>query len=133
MRFCWTAISCLSLAIAAGTAIAQEISATVAPGFDDPITLEGDSGGTEASDCGNIATEANHRVKIEEALPYLRFQVEGDGEFTLSVQSSTGSFCALGENPQIGGFWSEGEYDIYVGDRGQESLPYTLTITEEQP
>ncbi|MFN9941186.1 MAG: hypothetical protein ACK56I_17075, partial [bacterium] len=45
----------------------------------DPLVVNGISGGTVQSNCGNITTQPTQVLQVQESLPYLRLTVEGQG------------------------------------------------------
>lgn len=101
-----------------------------------PITIQGQSGGTvDSKDCGFIAETPNQVINLSEPLDYMRLSVESTaGQATLLVDGPDGRFCVLGdsvsgENPQISGFWTEGTYRLYVGDRTGGQHAFTLSIS----
>lgn len=105
-----------------------------------PLNLQGTSGGTVASDCGNISAQPSQRLQLTEAFisrsGYLRFVVEGQGDPTLLIEGPTGRFCVLSDQamhqgPEAVGYWLPGTYNIYVGDRSNQRHPYSLSIVAE--
>ncbi len=129
------------LAIPTGLAIALT-SATVAfanpiqTPLPNPISVTGQSGGTQSSSCGYIASTPNQVVRVTEAFTSLRFKVESGGQPTLMITNSAGrSQCVMadsfsGGTIEIPGIWDQGPYSVFVGDRGGNSHTYTLTITQ---
>lgn len=103
----------------------------------EPLLVRGTSGGAKNSDCGNIAATPNQVIHVTESLPYLRLSVETAGEPTLLIEGPGGRFCVLadsysGGKPEISGYWQEGKYSLYVGDRAKAQHPYTLSISQKQ-
>lgn len=101
-----------------------------------PIQVTGMSGGQQkdSSCAGYIAATPNHRIEIT-ADSDLKFVLQAAGQPTLLIRSSTGQdFCVpsdsySGGKIEIPGRWSQGTYDIFVGDRNQGQNPYTLSIS----
>ncbi len=104
----------------------------------DPLTVNGTSGGSNKTNCGNIATTPNQIIQVKEALPYLRFTVESEGKPTLLIDGPGGRFCVLtdklaGSKPEISGFWPAGKYSVYVGQSESGNSPYRLHISKNKP
>ena len=123
------------------TAIAPAFSQPIPslnPGFVEPLTREGTSGGVKNSgDCGLIAEEANHIIEVEQPIGYLSLQVRATGGTpTLLVEGPSGRFCLLphsSDGPiKFAGHGDSGLYNIYVGDRSGGQYSYTLTITQQR-
>ncbi|MDY6937499.1 MAG: hypothetical protein SWY16_07520 [Cyanobacteriota bacterium] len=122
----------ISVAIAftfatAQTAVGETLE--LSPGFTEPTTLDGIAGGTsESSNCGYIADTPNHELVLTEDFDYLRVWVNGTENLTLLVRGPGGEFCAP-RDPQQSGYWEEGTYSIFVGDRQGMEENYTLSIS----
>jgi hypothetical protein len=102
----------------------------------DPIQLQGTSGGLQKSDCGSISEQPSQTLEVSQQFPYLRLRVESAGEPTLLIEGPTGRFCVLadstaGEQPEMSGLWTVGTYQIYIGDLAGEQHSYTLSISEK--
>ncbi len=109
----------------------------IAPGGS--LSLSGTSGGpVNSQDCGFIAQTPNHVVEITEDLPYWRVMVTTSGSPTLLVDGPTGRYCVLPEGSansgvlQYSGYGTQGNYNIYVGDRQQNQNPYRLLISDQK-
>ncbi|MGI0486897.1 hypothetical protein ACN4EK_15765 [Pantanalinema rosaneae CENA516] len=119
--------------VSAGRGLAQTIAINSGS---NPIQVTGISGGERKdSGCaGYIAVTPNHRIEITEDSD-LKFVLQGSGQPTLLIRSSTGQdFCVpsdsySGGKIEIPGRWSKGMYDIFVGDRQHGQSPYTLSIS----
>lgn len=103
----------------------------------DPMVVNGTSGGSQQTDCGYIAPEANQVLRVSDRINYLRITVESAGSPTLLVNGPGGRFCILADNtsgdqPEISGVWETGDYSIFVGDREGGQHPYTLSLTQKQ-
>jgi hypothetical protein len=104
----------------------------------DPLVVKGRSGGEKSSDCGNISATPSQVLEVTEPLPYLKLQVQSEGEPTLLIEGpGKRRFCVLadtaaGEAPEISGYWEAGKYSLYVGDRAQGQHPYTLSISQQK-
>ncbi|MEA5513444.1 hypothetical protein [Nodularia sp. UHCC 0506] len=103
----------------------------------EPLVVNGTSGGTVPSNCGNIAKTPNHVMHVTNPLPYLRLTVKGSGQPTLRIEGPGGSFCVLSDtfsetNPEISGFYMPGTYNIHVGDLSQNQYNYTLSISQQK-
>ncbi|MFW9257929.1 hypothetical protein [Nostoc sp. CALU 546] len=102
----------------------------------DPLILNGKSGGTVKSNCGNITTEPNQLIQVTESLPYLRLTVESQGKPTLLIDGPGGRFCVLadsysGGKSELSGYWQTGKYSLYVGELSQQEYNYTLSISQK--
>lgn len=137
-------IGTLGLATAIATVLlgsSPAFSQTVAitPQFlPDPMELRGNSGGGQASsNCGNISAAPNHIVQLNADFPYLRFSLQGGGQPTLLIRLPNGSTSCISADTTSGrinapGYWEQGSYAIYVGDRSGGQHPYTLAITQRR-
>ncbi|WP_414526384.1 hypothetical protein [Nodularia chucula] len=102
----------------------------------DPLVLNGTSGGTVASDCGNIADTPNQVIYLTNPLPYLRLTIDSPGQPTLLIDGPGGRFCVLADSesenkPEITGYFMAGEYSLYVGDLSQNQYNYSLSISQQ--
>lgn len=102
----------------------------------EPMILNGKSGGTVKSNCGNITTEPSQVIQVTESLPYLRLTVESQGKPTLLIDGPGGRFCVMadsysGGKPELSGYWQAGRYLIYVGELSQEQNSYALSISQQ--
>ena len=135
-RNAWIAVpTALVMAVAAsGLAYSQPLP--IAPGFKpDPQLLKGTSGGSKNSDCGYITESPSQVINVTKALPYLRLSVQSAGQPTLLIDGPSGRFCALADTysqkqPEISGFWPEGTYSVYVGNRTPENHSYQLSVSQ---
>ena len=103
----------------------------------DPLTLKGESGGSEKSNCGIIGSQPNHVLEVTESLPYLRLTVESKGKPTLLIDGPEGRFCLLGDSysedkPEISGFWQAGKYSLHIGELSPQQHQYTLSISQQK-
>jgi hypothetical protein len=109
----------------------------IAPGGS--LSLSGTSGGAvNSQDCGFIAQTPNHVIEITEDLPYWRIMVTTSGSPTLLIDGPTGRYCVLPEGSansgilQYSGYGTQGNYNIYIGDRQQNQSPYRLSISDQK-
>ena len=103
----------------------------------DPLVLNGKSGGSVKSKCGNITTTPNQIIQVKESLPYLRLTVETQGKPTLLIDGPGGRFCVQpdsysGGKPELSGYWEAGTYSLYVGELSQQQYNYILSISQEK-
>jgi hypothetical protein len=101
----------------------------------DPLVVKGTSGGTVASNCGNISATPTQVIQVTESLPYLRLTVESQGNPTLLIKGPGGRFCVLadkysGGKAELSGYWQEGKYSLYVGESSPQKYSYTLSISQ---
>ncbi|MEH2036253.1 hypothetical protein [Nostoc sp.] len=102
----------------------------------EPLILNGKSGGSVKSNCGNITTEPNQVIQVTESLPYLRLTVESKGKPTLLIDGPGGRFCVLadsysGGKSELSGYWQAGKYSLYVGELSPQQYTYTLSISQK--
>ncbi|MEH2174896.1 hypothetical protein [Nostoc sp.] len=102
----------------------------------DPLILNGKSGGTVKSNCGNITTEPSQVIQVTESLPYLRLTVESKGKPTLLIDGPGGRFCVLadsysGGKSELSGYWQAGKYSLYVGELSPQQYTYNLSISQK--
>lgn len=102
----------------------------------DPLVLNGKSGGTVKSNCGNISAKPNQVIQVTESLPYLRLTVESQGKPTLLIDGPGGRFCVLadsysGGKSELSGFWQAGRYSLHVGELSKQEYSYTLSISQK--
>lgn len=135
----FTSLALVPILLAVGATASQaqslEIGKNITP---DPLTLQGQSGGTIKSDnCGFIPDQPSQVINITERINYMRLTVEAEGgQPTLLVDGPDGRFCVLadavtGDNPAISGVWLQGLYKIYVGDRTGSQSRYTLSVSQQ--
>ncbi len=99
------------------------------------ITVTGNSGGSQSSQCGFISGTPSQVVVVSQPTP-LRFKVvQGAGQPTLRISGPVNQ-CAMAEGSaggtiEIPGVWQPGTYSVFVGDRAQGSYPFTLSISPE--
>lgn len=113
---------------------------TLTPQFQpDPVVLQGTSGGSQAStNCGSIPTTPSQVVQLDGDFPYLRFSLQSSGQPTLLiVRLPNGTPSCISADSSSGrinapGYWEQGNYAIYVGDRAGGQHPYTLSITQRR-
>ncbi|BAZ79566.1 hypothetical protein PN497_15535 [Sphaerospermopsis kisseleviana CS-549] len=103
----------------------------------DPLVVNGISGGTVQSNCGNITTQPSQVLQVQESLPYLRLTVEGQGQPTMLIDGPGGRFCVLADNysakkPELSGFWQAGNYLLYVGNLSPGKHNYALSISQQK-
>ncbi|MBH8576424.1 hypothetical protein I8752_26230 [Nostocaceae cyanobacterium CENA369] len=103
----------------------------------DPLILNGKSGGSVKSDCGNIPNAPSQIIQVSESLPYLRLTVDSPGQPTLLIDGPGGRFCVLADRysetkPEMSGYWQSGKYALYVGELSQRQYSYTLSISQQQ-
>jgi len=124
-----------ALAIALGTAgsvLSQPIAITPST---QTIQVSGTSGGSKnGGNCaGAIAASPNHVIQITEDTN-LQFTLQAGKDSSLLIRSASGqTFCVPADDYSKGkitvpGRWTKGTYAIFVGDRANGQIPYTLSI-----
>ncbi|MDZ8187333.1 MAG: hypothetical protein RMX96_21105 [Nostoc sp. ChiSLP02] len=103
----------------------------------DPLVLNGQSGGSVKSNCGNISTAPNQIIEVTESLPYLRLTVESQGKPTLLIDGPGGKFCVQpdnysGDKPELSGYWQAGKYSLSVGELSGQQYNYVLSISQQK-
>ncbi|MCU0568647.1 MAG: hypothetical protein MUF49_18875 [Oculatellaceae cyanobacterium Prado106] len=99
-----------------------------------PLSLSGNSGGAQSSQCGFISAEPIQVLTVDQPTP-LRFKLQAQGSPTLWITGPTNR-CVMADTTSNGmievpGVWEPGTYSVFVGDMKQGSFPYTLSITQE--
>lgn len=99
-----------------------------------PVTVTGNSGGGQSSQCGFIANAPSQVIVVSQPTP-LRFQLQSQGQPTLWITGPVNR-CVMADGLSGGaielpGVWEQGTYSVYVGDLNQGSHPFTLSITQE--
>jgi len=120
----------------------------IAPHFSSKaIELRGISGGnvetqaksgrkaTETGECiGFIDSQPDHKITLTKPFKYLKLQVKSSGDTIMLVRGPGGSWCSddvSDRNPEIGGDWLAGTYEVWVGSyEANASFPYLLDLTE---
>jgi hypothetical protein len=102
-----------------------------------PVVLNGKSGGSTSSNCGNIPSKPSQVIEVKESLPRLRLTVESTGKPTLLVNGPGGSFCVMSDNysgtkPEMSGYWQPGIYLVYIGESSPTQHNYKLSISQQQ-
>ncbi|WP_416670978.1 hypothetical protein [Egbenema bharatensis] len=122
-------------ALAATLAIATTVQGNpVQTPLSAPVTVNGSSGGGQASQCGFISGTPSQVIVVNQPTA-LRFKLEAQGQPTLWIAGPVDR-CVMadglsGGQIELPGVWEPGTYSIYVGDLAQGSHPYTLSITQE--
>ncbi|TAF04379.1 MAG: hypothetical protein EAZ78_09345 [Oscillatoriales cyanobacterium] len=132
-------IATLTLAmILAATGAVRSQPLQIAPGFPEPLTMSGVSGGKNNSgDCGFVAPGPNHVIEVTQNLPHWQIAVQTTGAPSLIIQGPRGRFCVLPANAaattvEFSGYGDKGTYTIFVGDRAQGQHPYSLSISQKR-
>jgi hypothetical protein len=128
----------LMVTVAGATSSNAEVI-ELTPGFkNDPLIVKGQSGGQKQTrDCGKIAATPNQTIKMSGDFPYLRFSLQSTGKPTLLIQEPGGKRTCVSADSFSGGtiespgYWKQGTYQLYIGDRVGGGQPYTLTITQK--
>lgn len=100
------------------------------------VTMNGQSGGSQSSSCGNIPTSPHQQVQVNQDLTSLRFRVESPAlsSLTLLVRGPNGQVhCVMADEYadgkiEIPGLWDQGQYSVYVGEQGAGQHAFTLSI-----
>ncbi len=105
----------------------------------DPVAVNGQSGGNQASNCGNVPANAHHILDLTEAMPYLRLtaQSQGEGKPTISIKGPGGTFCVMadaysGGKAEMSGYFEKGKYEVKIGELSPGQHSYTLSISREK-
>ncbi len=137
LSFMSIAILALTMILAAAGAVKSQ-PLQIAPGFPEPLSVSGVSGGPNNSgDCGFVAQGPNHIINVTQDLPYWRIAVQTAGAPSLMIQGPRGRFCVLPANAaattlEFSGYGDKGTYTIFVGDRAQGQHPYSLSISQKR-
>ncbi len=97
----------------------------------DPLVISGNSLAKVQKDCGLLPSQPNQIIVVQESIPYMRLTLEGEGKATLLVDGPGGRFCMLpdGNQPEMIGFWSPGEYKVYVGNLSPGTYVYKVHLS----
>lgn len=133
----WSTIPAALAAVLAMGNLAVSQTVAVAPNSQ-TITLNGTSGGPkkDKSCAGFINNAPNHVIQVT-ADANLRFNLVGSGEPTLLITGSQGQTICVqadsmsGGKIEVPGRWTQGKYQVFVGDRAQGRNPYTLSIAPQ--
>ncbi|MBO3459059.1 hypothetical protein G7B40_012165 [Aetokthonos hydrillicola Thurmond2011] len=103
----------------------------------DPIVINGKSGGTRPTKCGNISPGASQVIEVTDSIPYLRLTVESGGKPTILIDGPGGRFCVLPDQysqdkPEFSGFWQAGKYSVSVGNLSEGQYTYTISISQQK-
>lgn len=118
--------------------MARAQTTQIEPGFQpDPLVLTGTSGGSANRGCGLIGETPNHVINLSGNFNFLRFSVQSSGQPTLLIEGPSGRSCVQADrfskgSIQAPGYWEQGVYSIYVGDRTGGRNSYTLSITQNR-
>jgi hypothetical protein len=134
----WMVVPTALAMLLSSTGLVRSQPIQIAPGFQpDPLVVNGTSGGSTASQsCGMISAQPNHVLTLNGNFNYLRINVQSSGQPTLLIQGPSGTSCVpadslSGGNIQSPGYWEQGTYSIYVGDRAGGQNSYTLSLTQK--
>ncbi|NER28195.1 MAG: hypothetical protein F6J89_11325 [Symploca sp. SIO1C4] len=132
----WMLIPAAFSALLISTGVAHSQAVPIQPGFNDPLVLQGTSGGSnDSGDCGMINATANHTITLSQQFDYLRFTVEASGKPTLLIEGPNRRTCVPGlpdENIEDSGLWKPGKYSIFIGDSAGGQHNYKLSITQNR-
>lgn len=154
----WAAIGILGMGMVSLPGIAQFPptapifeQVTLSPGRDfrdDPIVLEGVSGGsiparqvagrldTPTGAClGFVERAPDYVLTLTDFFDYLSLRISSPEDTTLVVRGPGGSWCnddyAGSKNPGLAGQWLAGTYEIWVGSyRDRAYYPYQMQLSQ---
>lgn len=126
----WTILPTVTLLILSAASVAHSQTQTVQLAKPvQPVKVQGTSGGTTNSGCGNIAPSPNLIVDVNEETISMRVTVQSKGQPTLFIDGPQGTACIPGDNTiEVPGLWQKGRYAIFIGDRAGGHHDYTLMI-----
>ncbi|NES96092.1 MAG: hypothetical protein F6K32_12835 [Desertifilum sp. SIO1I2] len=133
----WIAVPILvATGLAALGSATTQAQVVLQPNFQpNPQTLSsGVSGGSGGTECGTLPAAPSAVVQLAADITSMRFIVQGDGQPTLMIQGPQGKSCILSDNLsggvlEVPGYWEQGTYSLYVGDRAGGSHNYTLSVS----
>lgn len=134
LTFRWPLVpTAIALVLAIATAVhGQPVQTPLSA----PVLRNGTTGATEAGSCGFIPN-APSQVVVVSSPTALRFNVRGEGQPTLMIAGpGVPNRCAMADNQsggvvEVPGYWSQGTYSLFIGNRTRGTFPYTLSITQE--
>lgn len=110
----------------------------VVPNFQpDPLELtRGTSIGSNGNNCANLASDPNIVVQIGQDISSMRFIVQSSGQPILKIDGPNSIPCLMadsfsGGKIEVPGYWPQGTYSIYIGDRTSGPQDYTLSISSQ--
>lgn len=110
----------------------------VVPNFQpDPLELtRGTSAGANGNNCANLASDPNIVVEIAQDISSMRFLVQSSGQPILKIDGPNSIPCLMadsfsGGKIEVPGYWPQGTYSIYIGDRASGPQDYTLSISSQ--
>lgn len=124
----------LAATLAIATTVTPGYSQTIQTPLSAPVTVTGNSGGGQSSQCGFVADSPNQVIVVNQPTP-IRFKLESQGQPTLWITGPVDR-CVMADSLSGGmielpGVWEQGTYSVYVGDFNQGSFPFTLLITQD--
>jgi hypothetical protein len=133
----WIIVPATLAMLLTSASVARSQPIQLAPGFN-PLQVAGTSGGSQSNKgCGMVGAKPNHVINLSANFRYLRFRVQSSGQPTLLIEGPNGRSCVqadtLSEGTktiEIPGYWEQGNYSVYVGDRAGGQHTYTLSVTE---
>jgi|GEM_PF-6975617 hypothetical protein len=98
-----------------------------------PVTIMGTTGGEVSNSCGNIPVVPHLELSLDSASS-LNISVNTTADAILWIDGPS-DFCVLRDAAtnqlDTSGFWPEGLYKLYVGDRqGTTQLPFSMTVSK---
>lgn len=136
----WLVIPALTavLSVSSSAALGNPKVVTISPDFQpDPQVLNsGTSVGSTSISCGNLTSEANVVLELTQDMSSLNFIVQSSGQPVLKIEGPNGSACVAadgfsGGQVKVPGYWQQGSYSIYIGDRVDGNQNYTLSISSQ--
>ncbi|MBC6422198.1 MAG: hypothetical protein GDA43_14210 [Hormoscilla sp. SP5CHS1] len=111
----------------------------VVPTFEpDPLELtRGTSIGSSSNNCANLASEPNIVVQLTQDISSMRFILQSAvGQPILKIDGPNSIPCLMadgfsGGKIEVPGYWPQGTYSIYIGDRASGPQDYTLSISSQ--
>ena len=110
----------------------------VVPNFQpDPLELtRGTSTGSNSNNCANLASDPKIVVQLTQDISSMRFILQSSGQPILKIDGPNSIPCLMadgfsGGKIEVPGYWPQGTYSIYIGDRASGPQDYILSISSQ--
>ena len=136
----WLVIPALAavMSVTGNAALGNPQVVTVSPNFQpDPQVLNsGTSVGSTSISCGNLTSNTSIVVELTQDISSMHFIAQSSGQPVLKIEGPNGSACVTadgfsGGKVEVPGYWKQGSYSIYIGDRADGNHNYTLSISSQ--
>lgn len=136
----WLVIPALTamMLVPSNAALGNPQVVTISPNFQpDPQVLNSNTSvGSTSISCSNLTSEPSVVLDLTQDMSSLNFIVQSSGQPVLKIEGPNGSACVAADGfsdgkVKIPGYWQQGSYSIYIGDRADGNQNYTLSISSQ--